>query len=82
MWRASRPKTEAEIAHYQGLLADHLVEPTNMELFVARADGSDMRQVTQLGNATGPPSLLRMGNAFCSAATTRLSADFPLISFW
>jgi len=39
-----------------------------MELFVARADGSDMRQVTQLGNANWAPFFTPDGERilFCS----------------
>ena len=49
IWRASRPKTEAEIKEYKELLADNLVAPTNMEVFVANADGSNAKQVTTFG---------------------------------
>lgn len=55
IWRASRPKTEEEVAHYKGLLAQGLVEPTDMELFIANADGSNARQLTDLGGANWAP---------------------------
>lgn len=55
IWRASRPKTEDEIVHYQELLSNGLVEPTEMELFIANIDGSDMRQLTDLGGANWAP---------------------------
>jgi Tol biopolymer transport system component len=32
-----------------------MVEPTAMELFIARADGSEMRQLTSLGGANWAP---------------------------
>ena len=32
-----------------------MVEPTNMELFVARTNGSEMRQITELGGANWAP---------------------------
>jgi len=56
VWRASRPKTEAEIADYKTLLADGLVAPTQMEVFVADADGSHAQQVTHLGKANWAPN--------------------------
>lgn len=55
IWRASRPKTSNDIEHYQSLLKEGLVEPTAMELFVANADGSEARQLTNLGGANWAP---------------------------
>jgi Tol biopolymer transport system component len=55
IFRASRPKTEEEIKVYKDLLAEGLVMPTNMELFVCNADGSDLRQITHLGKANWAP---------------------------
>jgi len=55
VFRASRPKTEEEIKEYKELLAQGLVQPTNMEIFVCNVDGSDMRQVTNLGKANWAP---------------------------
>ena len=55
IWRASRPKTDDEVAHYKELLAKGLVEPTAMELFIANADGTDARQLTDLGGANWAP---------------------------
>ncbi len=58
IWRASRPKNETELTEYKSLLAEGLVAPTNMEVFVADADGSNMRQVTKLGQANWAPSFM------------------------
>ncbi|TCZ70165.1 TolB family protein [Flaviaesturariibacter aridisoli] len=67
VWRASRPKTEAEIAEYKSLLAEGLVAPTQMEVFLANADGSNARQVTNLGNANWAPNFAPDGRiVFCS----------------
>ncbi|MCK0130054.1 hypothetical protein MWU59_00935 [Flavobacteriaceae bacterium F08102] len=55
IFRSSRPKTEAEIKEYKDLLARGLVQPTNMELYICNADGSDLRQLTNLGNANWSP---------------------------
>lgn len=51
IWRASRPKTEAEIKEYKELLAENLVAPTNMEVYTANVDGSNIKQITALGQA-------------------------------
>uniref|UniRef100_A0A183GMP0 Biopolymer transporter Tol n=1 Tax=Heligmosomoides polygyrus TaxID=6339 RepID=A0A183GMP0_HELPZ len=45
VFRASRPKTEREQELYRDLLRHHLVAPTNMELYVMSADGSEQRPV-------------------------------------
>lgn len=55
VFRSSRPTTPEEIAEYKGLLAEGLVQPTNMEIYVCNVDGSDLRQVTQLGKANWAP---------------------------
>lgn len=56
IFRASRPKTQDEIDVYQKLLSQGLVQPTNMELYVCNAeDGSDLRQITELGKANWAP---------------------------
>lgn len=56
IFRASRPQTQEEIDTYQGLLRQGLVQPTNMELFICNAeDGSDLRQITNLGKANWAP---------------------------
>lgn len=56
VWRASRPKTAEDIADYKQLLAQGLVAPTNMEVFVANADGSNPRQITSYGQANWAPN--------------------------
>ena len=67
VWRASRPKTEAEIKEYKELLNEGLVAPTQMEVFVANADGSDAKQITSLGQANWAPNFLKDGRVvFCS----------------
>lgn len=54
IWRASRPVGEdAEL--YKGLLAQGLVEPKALNLFVADADGGNARQITDLGGANWAP---------------------------
>lgn len=56
VFRASRPKEEdGTLAEYQTLLKQHLVAPTNMEIFTCNIDGSDIKQVTHLGKANWAP---------------------------
>jgi Tol biopolymer transport system component len=67
VWRASRPKTPEQVKEYKELLADGLVAPTQMEVFVANADGSDAKQVTNLGQANWAPNFTPDGRIiFCS----------------
>lgn len=54
VWRASRP-TGAALDEYRALLAEHLVRPTKLELWIANADGSDPRQLTYLDAASFAP---------------------------
>jgi TolB protein len=56
VYRAWHPADSAGIADYKGLLAQRMVRPSRMELFVMNADGSDQRQITQLGGANFGPS--------------------------
>ena len=55
IFRASRPKTDEEIKIYKDLLAQNMVQPTNMELFVCNVDGTDLHQITDLGKANWAP---------------------------
>jgi hypothetical protein len=58
VWRASRPKPGPELDEYRTLLAQNLVRPTKLELYVANADGSDPTQVTYLDAASFGPAWL------------------------
>ncbi len=56
IFRASRPKTDEEVKIYKELLAQNLVMPTDMELFMCNPDGSGLKQITHLGGANWAPS--------------------------
>ena len=55
VWRASRPTEGEEADAYLKLLSEGLVQPPAMELFVAKADGSGQRRITNLGGANWAP---------------------------
>lgn len=55
VFRSSRPKTAEEIKEYKDLLAENLVAPTNMEIYTCNVDGSDLKQITNLGKANWAP---------------------------
>lgn len=77
IFRASRPKTEADIKKYKDLLAEGLVEPTNMELFICNADGSDLRQLTDLGKANWCPFFHPSGEKVIFASNHTSERGFP-----
>lgn len=56
VYRAWHPPDSAGLADYQGLLAQRMVRPSRMELWVMNADGSNQRQITNLGGANFGPS--------------------------
>jgi Tol biopolymer transport system component len=55
VFRAHRPRTEAEIRDYRALLAENVIRPTNLEIYVIDADGQNERQVTKNGAANFCP---------------------------
>jgi Tol biopolymer transport system component len=55
VYRARHPSDPAEIEDYQSLLADGLIRPSKLEIFVMDADGSNKRQITDLGVAAFAP---------------------------
>jgi TolB protein len=77
VWRASRPKTEADIKDYKDLLDSGLVMPTNMEVYVANADGSNVQQVTKLGQANWAPNFTPNGKKIIFASNHEHKRGFP-----
>lgn len=55
VYRGHHPTDPEELAEYRELLADGLVRPSRVELFVMNADGTDKRQVTYNGAANFAP---------------------------
>ena len=55
VYRAWHP-VDSALTTYRSLLAQRLVRPNRMELWVMNADGSGQRQITQLGGANFGPS--------------------------
>lgn len=77
IWRASRPKTDEEVKEYKELLAENLVAPTNMEVFIANADGSNVRQVTHFGQANWAPAYFRDSKRIIFASNQEYKRGFP-----
>lgn len=55
VFRASRPATPETEKEYKDLLAQGMVAPSDMEVYVCRPDGSELKQVTNLGKANWAP---------------------------
>ena len=77
IFRSSRPKTEAEIKEYKDLLAQGLVQPTEMELYICDADGSNLRQLTNLGNANWSPFFHPSGEKILFSSNFEAEKGFP-----
>jgi Tol biopolymer transport system component len=77
IFRSSRPKTEEEIKAYKDLLANGLVEPTDMELYICDADGSNLRQLTNLGNANWSPFFHPSGEKILFSSNFEAERGFP-----
>jgi WD40 repeat protein len=80
VFRASRPVVEQDIKEYKALLAQHLVAPTNMEIYTCNVDGSDLKQVTHLGKANWAPFFHPDGKRilFSSNHASKKGWDFQL----
>ena len=61
VYRANHPQTPEQAARYKKLLAENLIEPNALEIWVMNADGTGKRQVTNLGVASFAPYFLPDG---------------------
>jgi Tol biopolymer transport system component len=77
IWRASSPKTEEEIKEYKAFLAEDLVAPTNMEIWVANADGSNAHQVTSFGQANWAPAYMPDSKRIIFASNQEYKRGYP-----
>lgn len=80
VFRASRPTLEADVKEYKELLAQGLVAPTNMEIYTCNIDGSDLKQITNLGKANWAPFYHPLGKKiiFSSNHASAKGYDFNL----
>ena len=58
VFRASRFDDPAKLKEYQDLLAEGLIRPGQLEIYIMNADGSNIRQVTNNGAANFGPYFL------------------------
>jgi dipeptidyl aminopeptidase/acylaminoacyl peptidase len=81
IFRSSRPKTEEEVKNYKELLAQGLVQPTQMELYVCNVDGSDLKKITDLGNANWAPYFHPNGQKVIFSSNHKSERGFPFNLF-
>ena len=55
IWRAHYPGEGPELEDYRRLLSQGLLRPGELEIYIMDADGSNQRQLTQLGGANFAP---------------------------
>ena len=77
IFRSSRPESNEEILEYNQLLSEGLVKPTEMELFICNTDGSDLTQITNLGNANWAPFFHPSGNKVIFSSNHKSEKGFP-----
>lgn len=77
IFRSSRPKTPEAIKEYKDLLKEGLVQPTEMELYICNADGSDLKQLTDLGNANWSPFFHPSGKKILFSSNFEAEKGFP-----
>ena len=68
---------KSKIQDYKDLLAEGLVEPTEMELYICNADGSNLRQLTNLGNANWSPFFHPSGEKILFSSNFESERGFP-----
>jgi len=81
IFRSSRPKTPEQIKEYKDLLKEGLVKPTEMELYVCNADGSDLQKITDLGNANWAPFFHPSGKKVLFSSNHKSKRGFPFNLF-
>lgn len=77
VWRASRPTTAEEVAEYKSLLKEGMVAPTQMEVWIANADGSNAKQITHLGQANWAPNFTPDGKHIIFCSNHEYKRGFP-----
>lgn len=80
VFRASRFNSDAEREEYKENLKKNLVAPTNMEIFTCNVDGTDLKQITNLGKANWAPYFTPKGDKiiFASNHHSQRGYDFQL----
>ena len=81
VFRAGRPASSEEAAEYKGLLKQNLIQPTDMEIYIINADGTNLRKITDLGGANWAPYWHPSGEKIIFASNHHSKAGFPFNLF-
>ncbi len=81
IFRSSRPQTDEEIKVYKELLAEGLVQPTEMELYMCNVDGSELTKITDLGQANWAPFMHPSGEKILFCSNHKSERGFPFNIF-
>jgi len=68
VWRGHHPATPQDMAKDKALLKENLTTPMKMELFVANADGGNVKQITNYGCASFAPTFTPDGKKILFAS--------------
>src|SRR5215204_1617557 len=77
IWRASRPGTDDALKEYRELLAEDLVAPTSMEIWIADSDGQNARQISNFGQANWAPAFMPDSKRIIFASNHEYKRGFP-----
>ncbi len=77
VFRSSRPKSIEDIKEYKQLLSKGLVKPTKMEIYTCNVDGSNLQQITNLGNANWAPFFHPSGEKIIFSSNHKSERGFP-----
>ena len=82
IYRASRPKTDDEINEFKDLLAEGLVRPNALDLYIMDTDGSNKVRITNNGAANFAPFMFPDGKRviFCSNLDDPKGRNFDLFA--
>jgi len=75
VYRAHHPTADEEVKAYRELLTQNLVEPTNLEIFIMNADGSNKTQVTHNGRSNFAPFFLPDGKRIIYSSNVSTPVD-------
>jgi len=75
VWRGDHPSAPDAIAVYRDLLSKHTVSPMKMEIWLAGADGSNARQLTNFGCAAFAPTFSPDGRKILFASNKHACDD-------
>ena len=81
IFRSSRPQTPEDQKVYKDLLLSGQVQPTMMELYVCNVDGSDLKKITDLGNANWAPFFHPSGEKVIFSSNHNSKRGFPFNLF-